>query len=124
MQGSLAYHTSGALIVLEHRFYGRSQPVPNSETRANNTDRFQYHTIAQALDDLVYFAENVQVVPGVVQGNDTAMIRPNETAWVFVGGSYSGGLANYLLQARPGVFWAAYSSSGVVEPIVYVTWYS
>lgn len=67
-------------MLLEHRFYGLSNPYPNLKT-----DSLRVHTIQQGIDDLVYFARNaVLPMPG---GDD---VTPDKVPWVLVGGSYSG----------------------------------
>ncbi|TFK21622.1 hypothetical protein FA15DRAFT_672436 [Coprinopsis marcescibilis] len=110
MAGTIAQATNGAVIVLEQRFYGLSNPYP-SLTVSN----LKYHTIEQAVDDLVYFAQNVELA---MPGGNTAAIRPNQTAWILIGGSYSGALTAWTMGHRPGTFWAGYSSSGVVQPLL------
>lgn len=75
-----AQQQNGSTIVLEHRFYGLSNPYPNLSVSS-----LKFHTIQQAVDDLVYFAQNVNLP---MPGGDS--VAPNEAPWVLVGGSYSG----------------------------------
>ena len=116
-------------IVLEHRYYGESNPFNDLSVAS-----LEYHTIQQAIDDLVYFAQNVQLpMPGGDQ------VTPDQAPWILVGGSYAGALTSFtmvkcvlsallpyrrsrtnLADSKPGVFYAAWSSSGVVESIVCV----
>ena len=80
MSGMLAQQESGAAVVLEHRFFGESNPYPSLSSQS-----LELLTIQQAIDDLVYFAQNVDLpMPG---GDD---VKPSTTPWILFGGSYSG----------------------------------
>ncbi|KAK0200130.1 serine carboxypeptidase S28-domain-containing protein [Desarmillaria ectypa] len=105
INGVIAQKYGGAAIVLEHRFFGESNPYPNL-----NVDSFRYHTIAQAIEDNVYFARNV-VLP---QDNGDS-VGPDKAPWIIIGGSYPGALVSWTMAAHPDVFWIGYSSSGVVQ---------
>jgi hypothetical protein len=52
-QGAFAQMNAGAAIVLEHRFFGQSNPLPQM-----NVQTLAVHNVAQAIEDLVYFAQN------------------------------------------------------------------
>ncbi|KAJ2922949.1 hypothetical protein H1R20_g14152, partial [Candolleomyces eurysporus] len=110
MVGTIAQATNGAAIVLEHRFYGQSNPYPDM-----TVESLQVHTIEQAMDDLVYFAQNAKLA---MPGGDTESVRPHKAPWILLGGSYAGALTSWTLNQRPGVFWAGYSSSGVIQPLL------
>ncbi|TEB28027.1 peptidase S28 [Coprinellus micaceus] len=110
MSGTIAQATNGAVVILEHRYYGESQPF-----RDMSVAHLEYHTIAQAMDDLVYFAQNVNLT---MPGGDTDAIRPHKAPWILLGGSYAGALTSWTLNQKPGVFWAGYSSSGVIQPLL------
>ncbi|TEB30029.1 hypothetical protein FA13DRAFT_563022 [Coprinellus micaceus] len=105
IMGVLAQELNGATIVLEHRFYGQSNPYPDL-----SVESLRVHTIQQAIDDLQYFAENV-VLP--MPGGDK--VAPRMAPWIFAGGSYAGALASWAMVSKPNLFFAAYSSSGVVQ---------
>lgn len=106
--GQIAQQQNGATVMLEHRFYGFSNPYQNLSVAS-----LQVHTIPQAIDDLAYFANNVQLpMPGGDQ------LSPANAPWILVGGSYAGALTSYTLLNQPDAFWAGYSSSGVVEGII------
>ncbi|KAL2162502.1 hypothetical protein VTH06DRAFT_7416 [Thermothelomyces fergusii] len=107
LSGVMANQTGGAVIVLEHRYWGQSSPYEEL-TVANLT----YLTLENSLKDLVYFARTF-VPPFDPSGSSS----PDRAPWVFAGGSYSGALAGWLAATEPGTFWAYYSSSGVVEAI-------
>lgn len=80
INGLIAQQENGATIVLEHRFYGLSNPYPDL-----SVESLQYHTIQQAIDDLEYFAKNV-----VLPMPNGANVGPDKAPWVLIGGSYSG----------------------------------
>ncbi|KAJ3735180.1 peptidase S28 [Lentinula guzmanii] len=108
INGQIAQQQSGATIVLEHRFYGLSNPVPNLSGK-----NLKLHTIQQAIDDLEYFANTV-----VLPMPNGANLSPATAPWVLVGGSYSGALTSWTMVNKPDVFWAGYASSAVVEAIL------
>ncbi|TFK63556.1 hypothetical protein BDN72DRAFT_311679 [Pluteus cervinus] len=108
VNGLIAEQESGATIVIEHRFFGLSNPYPDLTVAS-----LQLLNIQQSVDDLVYFAENVNLpMPGGDQ------VTPKQAPWILIGGSYSGALTSWTMVNKPGVFWAGYSSSGVVQAIL------
>ncbi|KAL2132698.1 hypothetical protein VTI74DRAFT_3461 [Chaetomium olivicolor] len=107
LSGKFASQTGGAVIVLEHRYWGESSPY--EELTVQN---LQHLTLDNSLKDLTYFAKTF-VPPFDNSGKSAADKAP----WVFMGGSYPGALAGWLAAREPGTFWAYYSSSGVVEAI-------
>ncbi|KAI9444475.1 peptidase S28 [Lactarius indigo] len=106
INGQIAKQQNGATIVIEHRFYGLSNPYPDLSVAS-----LKYLTIDQAINDLVFFAKNVTLP---FPGGDK--VSPMYAPWVLVGGSYSGTLA--VAVVHPDVFWAGYASSAVVQSIV------
>ncbi|RXW25473.1 hypothetical protein EST38_g449 [Candolleomyces aberdarensis] len=108
IMGTIAQETNGATIILEHRFYGESNPYPDL-----SIESFRVHTIQQAIEDLEYFANNVVLA---MPGGD--QVAPHQVPWIYAGGSYAGALASWTMVSKPGLFHAAYSSSGVVQAIV------
>ncbi|KIK54084.1 hypothetical protein GYMLUDRAFT_232374 [Collybiopsis luxurians FD-317 M1] len=109
INGQIAQQQSGSTIVLEHRYYGLSNPVPDLSGK-----NMKYHTIQQAIDDLEYFANNV-VLP--MPNGDK--LSPATAPWVvLIGGSYGGALTAWTMVNKPGLFWAGYASSATVEAIV------
>ncbi|EGN95063.1 hypothetical protein SERLA73DRAFT_187354 [Serpula lacrymans var. lacrymans S7.3] len=107
VNGLIAQQQSGATIIVEHRFFGLSNPYDNLTSQS-----LELLNIQQAIDDLVYFAQNVDLpMPGGDQ------VKPDQAPWVLIGGSYSGALTSWTMVNKPGIFWAAYASSGVVEAI-------
>ncbi|KAA1473364.1 peptidase S28 [Dentipellis sp. KUC8613] len=105
MSGIIAQQHHGASVVIEHRFFGLSNPYPDLSVKS-----LKYHTIQQAIDDLDYFANNVKLP-------FSANVTPAETPWVLVGGSYSGALTAWTKVNKPDTFWAGWASSAVVESI-------
>jgi hypothetical protein len=80
INGLIAQQQNGSTIVLEHRFYGLSNPFPDLTVKS-----LRYHTIQQAIDDLVYFAQNVTLP---MPNGDK--VTPDKAPWILIGGSYSG----------------------------------
>ncbi|KIK60910.1 hypothetical protein GYMLUDRAFT_73702 [Collybiopsis luxurians FD-317 M1] len=108
INGQIAQQQNGSTIVLEHRYFGESHPVPDLSGK-----NMKFHTVQQAIDDLEYFANNV-VLP-MPNGSN---LPPAKAPWILVGGSYSGALTGWTMVNKPGVFWAGYASSAVVEAIL------
>ena len=80
INGMVAQQQHGATIIIEHRFFGSSNPYSNLTSQS-----LELLTVQQAIDDLVYFAQTVDLpMPG---GNN---VKPDTTPWVLIGGSYSG----------------------------------
>ncbi|KAF5358904.1 hypothetical protein D9758_004828 [Tetrapyrgos nigripes] len=107
--GATAQQNSGSVIILEHRFYGLSNPKPDLSGKSLQG----LHTIQQAIDDLEYFAFNVNLPQP-----DGENLAPDKAPWILAGGSYSGALTSYTLVNKPDVFAAGYASSAVVETIL------
>lgn len=95
-----AKQLQASFFVLEHRFFGGSQPFKNAMT----TDNLKYLTVEQAVDDLGYFQEWAMKHYNL----------PSACKWLLIGGSYPGLLAAYTRAKYPKSFHAAISSSGVV----------
>lgn len=94
---ALAKKYHGLVFCWEHRYFGGSLPFPLNTKGATFQARnepigapasYQYLTFEQALEDVVYFANNLG--KGGYQPNDLASLHPSKTPWVFVGGSYPG----------------------------------
>ncbi len=87
LNGVIAQQQNGATIVLEHRFYGLSNPYPDLSVNS-----FKVHNIQQAIDDLEYFSRNVKLP---MPGGDK--VAPGKAPWILVGGSYSGALTSWTM---------------------------
>ncbi|KAI0332897.1 peptidase S28 [Cubamyces sp. BRFM 1775] len=103
--GYLAEKLNGTVVLLEHRFFGQSNPYPDLTTKS-----LRVLTVQQAIDDHEYFVKNVQLpMPGGDQ------LGPDKAPWILFGGSYPGALTSYTMYNKPGLFAAGYASSAVVE---------
>ncbi|KAG5942773.1 hypothetical protein E4U53_007161 [Claviceps sorghi] len=107
LPGMFAQSNGGAVIVLEHRYFGQSSPYQNL-----TTETFQYLTLDQVIQDHVYFANNVQL-PFDPHGSS----KPHKAPWIFTGFSYAGALSAWTHHFAPGTFWAYHSSSAPVQTI-------
>ncbi|KAI0065740.1 peptidase S28 [Artomyces pyxidatus] len=107
INGQIAQQQKGATIVLEHRYFGLSNPFSDLSVAS-----LKYHTVQQAIDDLAYFADNVKLpMPGGDQ------VPPSKAPWILIGGSYSGALTAFTKINKPDSFYIGYASSAVVESI-------
>lgn len=84
------------VITLQHRYFGKSQPYDNTETKV-----LKYLTVEQAVEDYGYFHDHY---------NETLKSYP----WMVVGGSYPGLLSAFVMKRFPDKFFASISSAGVV----------
>ncbi|KAF2848562.1 serine peptidase-like protein [Plenodomus tracheiphilus IPT5] len=98
--------TGGLGVILEHRYYGKSFPVPDLTTK-----NLRFLSTEQSLAEIDYFARNVHF-----DGIDSDLTAP-KTPWVVYGGSYAGAQAAFLRVVYPETFWGAISSSGVTTAI-------
>ena len=99
----LAKATHGMGLIVEHRYYGKSVPVPDF-----TTENLKWLTTSLALEDNVYFSRNVDLG----YGNSTSS---TEVPWIWYGGSYAGAQAAFLRHLYPGDVFGAIASSGVVN---------
>ena len=88
------------LFVLEHRFYGDSQPFADW-----SLDSFSFLSSEQALADLAYFLGEMN------------LDNPDRQT-VVIGGGYPGALSAWFKARYPSLAVASWSSSGVVQPVV------
>lgn len=103
----LANVTGGLGVILEHRYYGTSFPLPDL-----STESLRFLTTDQALADMAYFARNVKF-EGL---EDLDLTAPN-VPYIAYGGSYAGAFVAFLRKLYPDVYWGAISSSGVTEAV-------
>lgn len=103
----IAKATNGVGVILEHRYYGSSVPVPDF-----STENLRFLTTEQALADTAYFAKNVQF-----EGLEDVDFSPEKVPWIAYGGSYAGSFVAFLRVVYPEVFFGAISSSGVPQAI-------
>ncbi|KIX08974.1 uncharacterized protein Z518_00052 [Rhinocladiella mackenziei CBS 650.93] len=111
LQKGIVYQLASALhgigVVLEHRYYGTSFPVPDL-----STENMRFLSTDQAVADQAYFASHI-VFPGLEHLNLTAPGTP----YLAYGGSYAGGVVAFLRLLYPDLTWGAISSSGVTKAI-------
>lgn len=105
--GVFAQEVGGAVILLEHRYWGESSPYTWL-----TTENFTYLTLENSIKDTTYFANNVEL-PFDPNGTSLASNAP----WVMAGGSYSGALTAWVESVDPGTYWAYYATSAVVEAV-------
>lgn len=116
MKGKLSIATAGrytnsktgAVIMVEHRFWGGSTP-----TQDLTTTNLQQLTLKNSISDFVYLAANVKL-PFDVSGSGS---NAKDAPWIFSGGSYSGSLAAWTESTQSGTFWAYHASSAPVQAI-------
>ena len=85
-------------MVLEHRFYGDSQPTTDWSTRSLALLSYQ-----QALADVAVFVDKMKTTP--------------DQKVVVIGGGYAGGLAAWFRSRFPQHATAAWASSAMVQPM-------
>lgn len=107
LPGLFAKEIGGAVIILEHRYWGKSAPSPNLTVAS-----LQHLTLENAIKDHAYFARNFDP-----PFDNSSKSGPDDAPWIFSGGSYPGALAGWIAAKDPGTFWAYHGTSGVVEAI-------
>lgn len=107
LMGMIGQEIGGALVLMEHRYWGDSSPFS-----VLTTENLTYLTIENAIKDTTYFARNVEL-PFDLSGATNAPNAP----WVFTGVSYSGALSAWTQALDPGTFWAYHASSAAIEAI-------
>ncbi|KAL7941411.1 serine carboxypeptidase S28 domain-containing protein [Trichoderma barbatum] len=99
--------TGGIGLIMEHRYYGTSFPVPDL-----TIENLRFLTTEQALADTAYFAKHI-TFPGLEHLDLTAPGTP----WIIYGGSYAGAFAAFTRKLYPDVYWGGISSSGVTAAV-------
>ena len=87
INGLIGQQQKGATIIIEHRFFGYSNPYDDLTSQS-----LELLTIQQAIDDLEYFAYNADLP---MPGGDA--VKPGQAPWILVGGSYSGALTSWTM---------------------------
>lgn len=96
----------GLLMILEHRFYGKSQPMPDWSVKS-----LRLLNSEQALADLAGFIEGMNEMLMQKHGG-------GPRKWVVMGGSYPGALSAWFRYKYPHLAVASWSSSGVIQPVI------
>lgn len=107
LTGLIAKEVGGAVILVEHRYWGNSTPY-----EIQTTKNLQFLNLDQSVADFVHFAQTVKLP---FDADDTS--NASNAPWIWSGGSYSGALGAWIESLAPGTFWATHSSSGPVEAI-------
>ncbi|KAH8671712.1 serine carboxypeptidase S28 [Xylariales sp. PMI_506] len=107
LTGMVAAAVDGAVLLIEHRYWGQSSPCENQTTVC-----LQDLTVEQAVADFVNFAKTAPL-----PFDTTNSSNADQAPWIWIGGSYSGALSAWIEKLSPGTFWAYHSTSGPVEAI-------
>lgn len=102
----LAQKHRGFFMVLEHRYYGESQPFDDW-----TTESLKYLTVENALADTAMFLEVINEKLQKQFGGQRRQV-------VVIGGSYPGAVSAWMRYKYPHVVDASISSSGVVNAIL------
>ncbi|CAI5458963.1 unnamed protein product [Closterium sp. Yama58-4] len=114
----LAAHFGAAVVALEHRFYGQSQPFADLSTAS-----LAYLSANQALADLATFRQFYQQrLDRLFNGSHSSSTRggsngASERQWVVTGVSYAGALSAWARLSYPHLFRASLASSAVINVI-------
>ncbi|KAF7490169.1 Putative serine protease K12H4.7 [Sarcoptes scabiei] len=96
-------HFKALLLLLEHRYYGKSFPTSDM-----TTENLRYLTSEQALQDTANFIEFIKKEYNLTESNK----------WIVFGGSYSGSLAAWFRMKYPHLVAGALASSAPVEALI------
>jgi pimeloyl-ACP methyl ester carboxylesterase len=102
----MAQRLQGLILVLEHRFYGKSLPF---DIESYTLENMRLLNSEQALKDLAYFTEQV-----ISQKLHKVANNP----WIAIGGSYPGALSAWYRYKYPHLTIGAIASSAVINAIV------
>lgn len=107
LTGAVAQEVGGAVILIEHRYWGYSSPFSDL-----TTENMQYLTLKNSISDFVVFPQNV-TLPFDPSGES----HPTKAPWLMMGGSYSGALSAWTASTQPETYWAYHASSAPVEAV-------
>ncbi|KAM3140462.1 hypothetical protein pb186bvf_007442 [Paramecium bursaria] len=99
-----AQRYNGVILVLEHRYFGQTQPFKDW-----STSNLKYLNIHQALDDIAYFIQQIKS-KGLHNINSTI-------PWIHMGGSYPGALSAWFRYKYPHLTIGGLASSAVVKAV-------
>lgn len=115
---TLARRFNGLAVIFEHRFYGDPNigsfpyPINASGIAADGYAAYKYLNTEQALQDPVYFAYHFEP-PGLEE--HWPMLKPDQTPWVWLGGSYPGVRGAMMRVRNPETFYASWASSAPTQ---------
>uniref|UniRef100_A0AC35TR50 Serine protease K12H4.7 n=1 Tax=Rhabditophanes sp. KR3021 TaxID=114890 RepID=A0AC35TR50_9BILA len=98
----MAKEHSAYVVQVEHRFFGKSQPLNTTELGGQNFYNLRYLTTQQALEDLAVY----------MKATNAHFKNPR---WVVFGGSYPGAMAAVFRERYPDMSVGAIASSAVVN---------
>jgi hypothetical protein len=101
---NMAKEFGARVLVLEHRYYGTSQPFDNL-----NTENLKWLNSEQALEDLASFIV-------WAKSSEKTGIDPKRE-WITIGGSYPGALSAWFRMKYPHLVIGAWASSAVINAI-------
>ncbi|KFY11940.1 hypothetical protein V492_04182, partial [Pseudogymnoascus sp. VKM F-4246] len=107
LTGRMAQEVKGAVVMVEHRYWGESSPY--ADLTGHN---LKHLTLRNSIADFVNIAATAKLPFDPSHKSDAA-----HAPWIFMGGSYSGSLSAWTEATSPGTFWAYHSSSAPVEAI-------
>ncbi|KAJ1961997.1 hypothetical protein GGI12_002921 [Dipsacomyces acuminosporus] len=102
---NLARRTNGLTVVVEHRFYGKSNPMPDLTGTS-----LKYHTIENVLADYASFIKAAKHDPSKVFSVPVS----NNSKVIVAGGSYGGNVAAWMRAKYPNLVSGAWASSAIV----------
>ncbi|KAL5353067.1 hypothetical protein ACLOAV_001097 [Pseudogymnoascus australis] len=107
LTGKMAQELKGAVVMVEHRYWGDSSPY--ADLTGHN---LKHLTLRNSIADFVRIAATAQLPFDPTHSSDAA-----HAPWIMMGGSYAGSLSAWTESTSPGTFWAYHSSSAPVEAI-------
>ncbi|KAJ1963992.1 hypothetical protein GGI12_001712 [Dipsacomyces acuminosporus] len=101
----LAQRTNGLVVAVEHRFYGKSNPLPDLSGAS-----LKYHTVENILEDFASFVRAIKSSP-----SNVFSVPVSKYSKVIVGGgSYPGNIAAWMRAKYPNLVTGAWASSAIV----------
>ena len=88
------------------RYYGESINVPDL-----STDNLRFLNNEEAMEDSANFIENFKPPSSLLSLSDD-LLHPNNTPWIYYGGSYAGARSAHMRVQYPHLVWGAIASSG------------
>jgi hypothetical protein len=103
--GMIAERIGAAVLILEHRYYGKSSPFHNL-----TTENLAYLTVENSMKDIIRFAQNFEApwAPGIPSS-------AADVPFVLIGGSYAGALTGWIANTLPGIFWSYLAVSPTLQ---------
>ncbi|PHH93128.1 hypothetical protein CDD83_508 [Cordyceps sp. RAO-2017] len=103
--GTYAQAIGGAIISIEHRYFGKSSPIDEL-----TGEKMKFLTVDNIVQDLVNFAQKAEL-----PFDTTRSSSPQRAPWVLVGNGWSGTLVAWTSKLFPDTFWAYHASAASVQ---------